>query len=165
MPYWKPSETKTDCKGVTITPGDILQNVDDTSPWKYFVCYQRGKLIEVRDLNANNVCMCDLGLGGDVVNIGHYTKNPGILNKEDLEHYFDVDENFNRINPDLDLTYEPTEAERKEALEQISKELKKMFSKFEAKDFSGETPFLKVIPAEDFCGQTITIPISYKGSK
>lgn len=168
MPYWEPSEIKTDCKGNIIIPGDILESTLDraNNPWRYFVCFQHGNLIQVRDLNANNVGMCDLGLGGDVVNIGHYTKNLGILNKDDLEYYFDVDENFNRIHPDWDLSYVPSQEELEARFKQMSKLFKsKYFATPSKLDFySGKNPLLQM-PKSDFIGENVSIPLSFKGKK
>lgn len=84
----------TDKNGVPIFPGDILENIDSTSPWRYFACFVSGPYddrIEIRDFNANNIGMCDLGVGGDVVNIGHFSKHLDILSNDKLEYYFGVD--------------------------------------------------------------------------
>lgn len=91
MPYFTTQEGATDKNGVPIKEGDILQGSQwATGDLCYYVCvagFTRDTW-EVRDLNAWNVCMCDLGIDGDVVNIGHYSKHPGILDDEILEQHF-----------------------------------------------------------------------------
>jgi hypothetical protein len=87
-------DTMVDKRGVPIFPGDILQNKDPTSPWQFFVCFRPSTCedeIEVRDLNNNNLGMCELGIGGDVVNIGHFSLHLDILNNDDLRYYFGID--------------------------------------------------------------------------
>lgn len=91
MPYFKTGESATDKNGAPIKEGDILQG-PQWAPGEpcYYVCiagWERDTW-EVRDLNAWNVCMCDLGPSGDVVNLGHYSDNPGILDDEVLEQHF-----------------------------------------------------------------------------
>jgi len=97
MPYWKKGEVKTDRNGKPINPGDLLQHspYDPDYPWQHFICYTDdcGETIQVRDLNANNVAMCSLGLDGDVENIGHYSQHPGVLDVDDLFYYFNVGPN------------------------------------------------------------------------
>lgn len=167
MPFIKHNEYAEDCKGNLIDIGDILESTEDrpNNPWRYFVCFQDGNLIEVRDLNANNIGMCDLGLGGNVVNIGHYTKNPGILNKDDLEYYFDVDESFNRIHPDWDLSYVPSQEDLEASFKRMLKFFKSEYLAALSKlDFSGKNPLLQM-PRSDFIGENISIPLSFKGKK
>lgn len=91
MPYFKTGESATDKNGTPIKEGDILQGPQwATGEPCYYVCiagFERDTW-EVRDLNAWNVCMCDLGPKGDVVNLGHYSVNPGVLDDEILEQHF-----------------------------------------------------------------------------
>lgn len=86
--------TIVDRRGAPIFPGDILQNTDPTEAVQFYVCYRPyayGDAIEIRDLNNNNLGMCDLGIGGNVINIGHFSLHLDILNNEDLKHYFGID--------------------------------------------------------------------------
>lgn len=75
---------------VECSPGDILQNLDLSSPWQYFICYKesydRGKSWEavVRCENAHNVGQDQVA---EVRNLGHYSKNPGILGEQDVEEF------------------------------------------------------------------------------
>ncbi len=91
MPYWKKGERQVDCYGVPINPGDVLEQKElneSNAPWRYFICFKAtGGNIEVRDLNANNVGMCNIGLDGDVKNIGHWTRHPEI-EEDEWYHYF-----------------------------------------------------------------------------
>lgn len=100
MPYWKRAEQQVDCFGEEVRPGDILEQKElnpGNAPWQYFVCYDDGMgNIQVRDLNANNVCMCDLGRQGDVKRLGHITEvykkleAAGEWNDDDWAYYFDI---------------------------------------------------------------------------
>lgn len=80
-----------DSQGNKIRPGDILQSTYANLEPTYFVCfipeYDLGS-IEIRDLNNNNLGTCNLGTGGDVINIGHFSKHLDKLNNEDLTNYF-----------------------------------------------------------------------------
>ncbi len=93
MPYWPAHEKAFDRNGKEIRPGDILESTWDRcndGPLR-FVCFVAPLgHIEVRDLCHNNVAMCCLGTNGDVINLGCFCKNPGILDAEDLEHYFGI---------------------------------------------------------------------------
>ena len=108
MPYFKIDEEVFDREGNMIRPGDILQHAppDPNYPWRYFVCFTSdGDDAEIRDLNANNVYMCDLGPEGDVVNIGHITKVYKQMgddwNDDDWQHYFGY------VRPGADYSYYP----------------------------------------------------------
>lgn len=92
MTYWNADETRVDKNGKRINPGDILDTGEVNDPWRYHACFtHNGKNIEVRDLNANNVCMCDLEC---VTNIGHITEVYKQLGKgwenDDWEYYYYV---------------------------------------------------------------------------
>ena len=90
MPYWRKYEVQVDVNNKIIAVGDILEHTDPDNIEKYFACSDDGEYIEVRDLNNNNVCMCELGLNGNVKNIGHYTNNLDKLDDDDLAYYFGV---------------------------------------------------------------------------
>ena len=90
MTYWKPGEVRVDSRGTPINPGDVLECIEPGWP-KYHICYIDPfdmDVVYVRDLDCNNVGMCDLGIDGNVINLGHYTKNPGILDQNDIDWYF-----------------------------------------------------------------------------
>lgn len=97
-------EKQFDRHGTEIKPGHILEKdpCDPKDPWRYFVCYDDGREWgpQIRDLNANNVGMCDTGPNGNVKVLGHiievYNKmepdefGHGWWGKDDWEYYFSV---------------------------------------------------------------------------
>lgn len=70
--------------GVLARPGDVLENLDITDPWKYFICYLEHGEAVVRCELHHNVGMDQLY---EVRNLGHYSNNPGILSTQDLEEF------------------------------------------------------------------------------
>lgn len=106
MPYYKIEEKQVDNTGMPINPGDILEG-EDFGATRYYACYtDDGKQVQVRDLSANNVCMCDLGLKGDVRNLGHYSNHLDKLEEDDLTYYFATDwNNYNEAGEDANGNY------------------------------------------------------------
>lgn len=99
MPYFTEEEFKqvVDVNGTKIQVGDLLERVNmpyEDYPWRWYICFENGDTIDIRDLNANNVHICTVGEdgkpGGNVVTRGHYSNIPGILSEDDLEYYFDI---------------------------------------------------------------------------
>ena len=98
MPYYTEEEFEkvVDIDGRKIKVGDILEDVVDKNPdnpWRYFYCYRFGDEIEIRDLNAHNVCMCETGINGNVRVLGNYRDfwdKLGLhgLTEENIDCYF-----------------------------------------------------------------------------
>lgn len=87
-------DTIVDKRGVPIFPGDILLNTDPTAAVQFFVCYRPfayEDTIEIRDLNNDNLGECKLGIGGNVVNIGHFSLHLDILSNDDVRYLFGID--------------------------------------------------------------------------
>lgn len=105
MTYYNETEKyPVDSKGVEIKPGDVIKSTDPNASLPLFVCYQHegSGIIEIRDLNANNVCMCGrditntlTGLNGEpLVNLGSFIDNLDILNDYDCRYYFEISKKY-----------------------------------------------------------------------
>lgn len=117
MPYFKREELGkiVDSKGTPIQINDVLESTDPNpnNPWRYFAVIDENTNIYVRDFNAHNVCMCNLGLKGDVVTLGNYLNN---LHIKDVEK-----------NQDWFTEYHPSQEEMDEALKELPRRLKEAF--------------------------------------
>lgn len=101
MTYWNKSEKHIDLNGVEIKVGDILHDPTNTI-WQYYTCEDEGwDSVSVRDINGHNVGMC--GSHGNVielVNLGHYSKNLELLEKEYIDPKEKWPEDFNQELPE-----------------------------------------------------------------
>lgn len=104
--YWGEEIDKlVDVDGTPIKRGDILQTtLGEKYPWQYFVCFGSSDYLEIRDLNANNVGMCETGLDGDVRNIGFFMLNLHVFDETDVEDYFHID--ASRVNEFIEVINE-----------------------------------------------------------
>jgi hypothetical protein len=100
MPYFTDAEPGFDKHGRRIALGDLLEmdtEGTDLQPWQYHICVEShdGGYC-VRDLNAWNVCICDIGhgkAGGNVTNLGNWRENRDKLDEHEvrmLEDEFDL---------------------------------------------------------------------------
>jgi hypothetical protein len=107
MTYFLKNEKYFDKNGVSIEFGDLLHKdpPEANNECDYFIVYDAGTFIEVRDLGNNNVEMCELGSNGDVINIGNYKKHPRIFKYDDINYYFGSSEySYDAVNYCLSLS-------------------------------------------------------------